>query len=103
MLNGILNIARIRIFVWIRSTKITCNHHQGMTTVAPGRGGKGGGGGRPSNVFQDHFSNSSNSGVKIAGGGGGGNANDLGNYNVYEHRFLQSCHFNCIFQRSVQY
>ena len=33
--------------------------------------GKGGarGGGRPSNVLQDHFSNSSNSGVKIAGGG----------------------------------
>ena len=29
----------------------------------------GQGGGRPSNVLQDHFSNSSNSGVKIAGGG----------------------------------
>ena len=33
-------------------------------------GGARGGGGRPSNVLQDHFSNSSNSGVKIAGGGG---------------------------------
>ena len=32
-------------------------------------GGKGGqGGGRPSNVLQDHFSKSSNSSVKIAGG-----------------------------------
>ena len=28
--------------------------------------------GRPSNVLQDHFSNSSNSGVKFVGGGGGG-------------------------------
>ena len=26
----------------------------------------------------------------------GGKASDLGNYNVYEHRFLQSCHLNCI-------
>ena len=34
--------------------------------------GKGGarGGGRPSNVLQDHFSNSPNSGIKIAWGGG---------------------------------
>ena len=53
-------------------------------------------GGRPSNVLQDHFSNFSNSGVKIAGGGGS-KADDLGNYNVYEHRILQSCHVNCIF------
>ena len=29
------------------------------------------GGGRPSNALQDHFSNFSNSGVKIAGGGEG--------------------------------
>ena len=38
---------------------------------APGRGGgvRGGGGGRPSNVLQDDFSDSSISGVKIAGGG----------------------------------
>ena len=36
-----------------------------------GKGGQGGGG-RPSNVLQDHFSNSSNSGVKIVGGGGYG-------------------------------
>ena len=35
---------------------------------APGRGQ--GGDGRPSNVLQDHFSNSSNFGVKISGGGG---------------------------------
>ena len=50
---------------------------------APGRGGKGG---RlpPPNVLQDRFSNSSNSGVKIAVGGGG-KADDLGNYNVYEY------------------
>ena len=41
------------------------------------------GGGCPPNVLQDHFSNSSNSGVKIAGGGG--KADDLGNYNVYEY------------------
>ena len=41
-------------------------------TEAPGRGGgKGGGGGRPSNVLQYQFSNSSNSGVKIVGGGYG--------------------------------
>ena len=26
--------------------------------------------------------------------GGGGEADDLGNYNVYEYRFLRSCHFN---------
>ena len=59
---------------------------------APGRGGKGGG--RPSNFLQDHFSISPNSGVKI---GGGGKADDLGSYNVYEHRILKSCHLNCIF------
>ena len=58
-------------------------------------GGARGGGGRPSNVLQDHFSNSSNSGVKIA--------DDLGNCNVYEYRFLQSCHFNSILPRSVQH
>ena len=34
----------------------------------------------PPNVLQDHFSNSSNSGVKIAGGGG--KADELGNYSV---------------------
>ena len=32
-----------------------------------GKGGKGGG--HPSNVLQDHFSNSFNSGIKIAGWG----------------------------------
>ena len=35
---------------------------------ALGRGGQGGG--RPSNLLQNHFSNYSNSGLKIAGGGG---------------------------------
>ena len=36
----------------------------------PRSAGKGGqGGSRPSNVLQDHFSNSSYSGIKIAGGG----------------------------------
>ena len=35
-----------------------------------GKGGQGGGGGRPSNVLHDHFSDSSNSGVKNAEGGG---------------------------------
>ena len=61
-----------------------------------GKGGQGGGGGgRPSNVLQDHVSNSPNSGVKISGGGG--KADDLGNYNFYENKILQSCHLNCIF------
>ena len=62
-------------------------------------GGKGGG--HPSNVLQDYFFNSSNSGVKIARGGD--KAYNLGNYNVYEFKFLQCCHFNCIFPRSVQH
>ena len=57
----------------------------GKWAEAPGRGARGGGGGRPSNVLQDRFSNSSNSGVKIAGGG---KAYDLGDHNVYEYRFL---------------
>ena len=65
---------------------------------APGRGGARGGG-RPSNVLQDNFSDSSIFGVKIAGGG----TADLGNYNVYEHRILQSCNLNCIFPRSVRH
>ena len=47
-------------------------------TEAPGRGARGGG--RPFNALQEHFSNSPNSGVKIAGGGG--KADDLGNYNA---------------------
>ena len=57
-----------------------------ISAEAPGGGGaRGGKGGRPPpNVLQDHFSNSPNSGVKIAGGGG--KTDDLGNYNVYEHR-----------------
>ena len=38
------------------------------TLRSAGKGGKGGG--HPSNVLQDRFSNSSNSGIKIAGGGG---------------------------------
>ena len=60
------------------------------------------GGGRPSNVLQDHVSNSPNSGVKISGGGGS-KAHDLGNYNFYENKILQSCHLNCIFPRSVRH
>ena len=66
-------------------------------------GGQGGGGGGcPSNVLQDHFPNSPNSGIKISGGGGG-KADDLGNYNLYENKILQSCHLNCIFPRSVRH
>ena len=53
-----------------------------MTTRSAGKGGKGGS--HPSNVLQDNFSNSSNSGAKIAGGGGG-KADDLGNYNMHEY------------------
>ena len=52
-----------------------------LCSRSAGKGGQGGGG-RPPNVLQDHFSNSSNSGVKIAGGGG--KADDLGSSNVYE-------------------
>ena len=40
-----------------------------MMQHAGNRSAGKGGGGCPSNVLQDHFSNSSNSGVKIAGGG----------------------------------
>ena len=61
-------------------------------------GGQGGGGAIAPLMFSRTTflnSNSSNSGVKIAGGGG--EADDLGNYNVYEYTFLQPCHFNCIF------
>ena len=57
------------------------------TAEVPGRGGKGGR--LPPNVLQDHFSISSNSGVKIAGEGGGDKADELGNYNVYEYWSLQ--------------
>ena len=64
-----------------------------------GKGGKRGG--HPSNVLQDHFSNSPNSDVNISGGGG--KADDLGNYNSYENKILQSCDLNCIFPRSVRH
>ena len=59
-------------------------------TEAPGKEGKGGG--RPSNVLQDHFSNSSNPGVKITREGGG-KAGDFGSSNVYECR--------CVYQSSA--
>ena len=76
---------------------MVCFHLANLPTYGQKRreGGARGGGGRPSNVLQDHFSNSSNSDVKFAGGGG--KADDLGNYSVYEYTFLQPCHFNCIF------
>ena len=69
-----------------------CRPLESELNINAGKGGKGGG--RLSNVLQDLFSNSSNSVVKHCGGV---KANDIDNHNVYEYRFLQSCHFNCIF------
>ena len=61
------------VFSWLTRIKLhlcmsLVRNVMSLAPEAPGRGGKGGS--RPSNVLQDHFSNSPNSGVKIPGGGG---------------------------------
>ena len=68
-------------------------------TRSAGKGGKGLL--PPLQCSPEPLSNSPNSGVKIVGGDKAHMADDLGNHNDCEYRFLQSCYFDCIFPLSM--